>query len=116
MTDTYRDLEDQVRGIFNGIEKVSFTLDGWTGRFCGSFFAVTAHWLDEDWKHNDITIGFESIVGAHTAQIYLTLFVEVIRRFGLQKKILCITSDNGSNLIKMMKDLEAFTTQNSEEW
>lgn len=109
-------MEDQVRGLFNNVEKVALTVDGWTGRFGGSFFAITAHWIGDDWTHKEMAIGFENIVGSHTSQILLTTFVEVIRRFQLQKKVLSITSDNASNMLRMAKDLAAFTVQNSEEW
>ncbi|KAG0334101.1 hypothetical protein BG005_004970, partial [Podila minutissima] len=55
------------------------------------------------------------IRGSHTGKLLMETFVSVVRRFGLQRKILSITSDNGSNVKKLLKDLAKFTSQNKDE-
>jgi len=80
---------------------VAFTLDGWTSPFQTSFLAITAHWIDDDWEPVDITLGFEKLTGTHTGEALLEVFIAVIERFKLQRKVMSITSDNGSNVLKL---------------
>lgn len=116
MGNTFKVFEDQIRCVLEKVPKVAFTIDGWTSPYQDSFLAITAHWIDDDWKHKDITIGFEPLTGSHTGEALMQSFVDTIRRFDLQRKVLSITSDNGSNVVKMMKQLAEFTRQNRDEW
>ena len=95
---------------------VAFTLDGWTSPFQTSFLAITAHWINEDWIQQDVTIGFEHLKGAHTGEALLEAFLKTVRQFNLQRKIMSITSDNGSNVLKLAKALESHTRRHPNEW
>jgi len=98
------------------IPKVSFTIDGWTSPFQDSFVCVTAHWISNTWAFREIVLGFEPLTGKHTSQALLDVFISVIERFGLQRKIHAITSDNGSNVKGMMELLEIHTINNDDSW
>ncbi|KAF9149829.1 hypothetical protein DFQ26_001821, partial [Actinomortierella ambigua] len=50
----------------------------------------------------------------HTGEALLQAFIRVIERHGLQKKILAITSDNGSNVKSMLRLLQDHTNANPE--
>jgi len=95
---------------------VAFTLDGWTSPFQTSFLAVTAHWINDEWVQQDVTLGFEYLKGSHTGEALMEAFVKVVERFKLQQKVMSITSDNGSNVIKLTKDFEAYTLQHNDTW
>jgi len=95
---------------------VSFTLDGWTSPFQTSFLGITARWIDDNWNLQDVTLGFEHILGPHTGEVLMQAFVKVVERFGLQQKVFSITSDNGSNVLKMASEFESFTRQNILSW
>jgi hypothetical protein len=112
----HEEYEDRIRDNLAAVPKVAFTLDGWTSPFQLSFLAVTGHWIDDDWKQQDVTLGFEQLKGNHTGEALMQAFIYVIRRFHLQWKIMSITSDNGSNVLKMMTTLEAYTLAHPEEW
>lgn len=107
---------EQLRAELAGVPMVSFTLDGWTSPTGTSFLAVTAHWVDQHWNLQDVTLGFERLIGSHNAKVLLQAFVNVVERFGLQRKIMAITTDNGSNVLKMVKDLEKYTKKHPELW
>jgi hypothetical protein len=81
-----------------------------------SFLAVTGHWIDNDWKQQDVTLGFEQLKGKHTGEVLMQAFINVIRCFYLQWKIMSIISNNGSNVLKIMMTLEAYTLAHPEEW
>jgi hypothetical protein len=95
---------------------VAFTLDGWTSPFQTSFLAITAHWISESWVPQDITLGFEHLKGSHTGDALMKAFITVIERFNLQQKVMSITSDNGSNVLKLTKEFEQYTRLHPDEW
>lgn len=116
MTDLYNETLAIVIADLAAASKVAFTLDGWTSKYQMSFLAVTAHWIDDDWEQRDITIGFERLKGAHTGEALLAVFVAVLEKFKLQRKVMSITSDNGSNVLKLASLFEDHTRMNHTEW
>ena len=98
------------------VPKIAFTLDGWTSPSQTSFLAVTAHFVDEKWELQDITLGFEYLTGKHTGKTLILAFIRVVERFGLERKVHSITSDNGANVIKLTRDLEEYTHAHPDEW
>lgn len=46
----------------------------------------------------------------------LQAFVDIVEHFGLQRKIMAITTDNGSNVLKMVKDLEKYMKKYPKLW
>jgi len=43
--------------------KISFTLDIWTSPSTKSFLAITAHYIDKDWKLRNVLVNFIQIFG-----------------------------------------------------
>jgi hypothetical protein len=95
---------------------VAFTLDGWTSPYQTSFLAVTAHWINNNWVQQDVTLGFELLTGSHTGEALMQAFIKVVEHFNLQKKVMSITSDNGSNVLKLTTDFEEYTLEHSDAW
>ena len=116
MSTYYGEYKDRLHNELAAVPMVAFTLDGWTSPFQTSFLAVTAHWINDDWVQQDVTIGFEHLKGSHTGLTLMEAFRNVIERFSLQQKVMSITSDNGSNVLKLAKDFETYTRQHSNEW
>ena len=110
------DLEEGVRQVFQNVPKVAFTIDGWTSKYQNAFVGVTAHWIDALWQQREVLLGFEPIKGRHTGQAYMNVFVSVVERFHLEQKVLSITSDNASNMIKMMELLQEYTEAEGCKW
>lgn len=93
--------------MFANVRKVSLTADGWTSPFQDDFLGITAHWIDDNWIQKELVIGFEPLNGAHTAENIAEALVDVIDRFNLGKKLQSITTDNASNMRKMVRVLES---------
>ncbi|KAG0338547.1 hypothetical protein BG005_003681, partial [Podila minutissima] len=43
-------------------------------------------------------------------------FVKVMKWFNLQQKVMSITSDNGSNILKLTTEFEKYTCKHPNEW
>src|SRR5579871_2331910 len=100
----HAEYEDLIRDDLATVPKVAFTLDGWTSPFQSSFLAVTVHWINDNWEQQDVILGFEHLKGSHTGEALMLAFVRVVEHFHLQRKVLSITSDNGSNVLKLTMD------------
>lgn len=67
------------------------------------------------WTPREVLLAFELLPGKHTRDHLQDVFVAVLRRFSLQKKVLAVTSDNGSNVLSMLKLFQEFM-ENDEYW
>ena len=55
---------DKMQESFQDIlGKISFTLDVWTSPSTKSFLAITAHYIDRDWKLRNVLVDFIQIFG-----------------------------------------------------
>ena len=116
MSRLYQEHKDLLRDDLALVPMVSFTLDGWTSPFQTSFLGITAHWINDNWVQQDITLGFELLKGSHTGEVLMDAFVKVVKQFNLQQKVMSITSDNGSNVLKLTTEFEKYTHKHPNEW
>lgn len=87
---------------------IAYTIDGWTTPYMkASFLAVTAHWIDENWRQHAVTIGFEKITGAHTGQNLAQIMYRILEQYQLTNTPFYITMDNASNMDKLAVVLES---------
>jgi hypothetical protein len=84
--------------------KVALALDCWssTGRL--SFIAVTVYFIDKDWNHHEVLIGFEHLEGVHTGVELARVINGVVTKAGLEGRIISITTDNASNNSTMVSE------------
>ncbi|MBW0518824.1 hypothetical protein O181_058539 [Austropuccinia psidii MF-1] len=80
---------------------VFFTTDAWTSPNITSYMAITAHYIDTDFKLTSIIIGLSKIEGDHSGAS-----LAIIHRYDLEQKIICITTDNTSVNNKMAQEIE----------
>lgn len=63
--------------------------------------------MDDGWKLRDCVIGLESTVDSHTGANIADAFLAVLDDYGIRHLLSTVTTDNGSNLVKMTEILEA---------
>jgi tRNA G10 N-methylase Trm11 len=88
------------------IKHVCTTADIWTCRQ-RSYLGVTCHWIDpKEMIRHSVVLGIRRFKGAHTYDRIATLLVEMHSDYDLESaKITHIITDNGSNLLKPLKNL-----------
>ncbi|PIL25420.1 hypothetical protein GSI_13310 [Ganoderma sinense ZZ0214-1] len=92
--------------MFNGLpSKIHVAVDGWTSPNVTSFLGVTAHWHDEA-EINHVILDFIKLTSAHTADNLAEKLLECFREFGIENKVLGITSDNAKTNDAMMRHLK----------
>ncbi|MBW0475662.1 hypothetical protein O181_015377 [Austropuccinia psidii MF-1] len=73
---------------------ISFTTDTWSSPNVTAFIAVTAHFMDEDYKITLLLLGLCEIIGDHSGASLAKAFLNIISRYNLNQHIVCITTDN----------------------
>ncbi len=61
--------------------KFSYTTDIWTSPSQVPFMAITAHYVDHEWKLRNVVVAFGNIQGSHTGRAIADFFDEVFFLF-----------------------------------
>ncbi|CAD6203838.1 GSCOCG00009824001-RA-CDS, partial [Cotesia congregata] len=85
---------------------MSFIIDGWTSIANRSFYGITIHFIDNDWKYQSMVLDFVASHGKHTGKDIAQVFYKCIKEFELEGKIQGITVDNASANTKFMIELQ----------
>jgi len=86
--------------------RINLTLDARTASNKLPFLAITAHWMTIDFELVSTLIGFERLMGSHTAENMTVAIMKVLRMYGIEDYINCITTDNASVNDAIFKELE----------
>jgi len=71
----------------NTLGKISLMLDEWTSKNQIPFLGITAHWIDENWKFNQITLEFYHLEGPHSGENLAKAIVKVLKEYGILTKV-----------------------------
>ncbi|OWB76091.1 hypothetical protein B5S32_g240 [[Candida] boidinii] len=85
---------------------VSLTCDIWTSPNNISYFGVTAHYINEDFKPISLSLSLKEVHGKHDASTISSIIKDVIKEYGIKENILAVTFDNASSNIAAIPLLE----------
>jgi len=104
--ETFIRKREEVKGILrNEPGKVSITTDIWTACNQVAFLGITMHWIDQSWKMRLLLLDIVPLHDAHTGNHIAEAIHDVLRDFDLGRRLLAVTTDNGSNMVSMYKRL-----------
>ena len=86
--------------------KISLTLDCWTSPNGLEFLGVTAHYIDAQWTMHELVLDFLPLYGAHTGENLCEALIGICDRVGILPKLLGVTTDNASNIDKLLDGFE----------
>ncbi|GES97171.1 zinc finger BED domain-containing protein 4-like [Rhizophagus clarus] len=85
---------------------ISLTCDLWTGCNRQGFLGITCSYLNPEFQLHEIILSVQYILYPHIADHIGDTLLAVLDEWELQDKTFMITTDNGSNMQKAIKDLE----------
>ena len=91
--------------LLSSAKYVLFTTDLWTSRAKQGYIGVTASFMNNEFKIYDILLECKYLPYPHTAVAIKESLISIINNWNLQEKIVAVTSDNGSNMVKAMSYL-----------
>ena len=68
--------------------KLSFTMDIWTSPSVKAFLAITTHYIDKNWKLQNILVDFIQIFGSHSGENIKDAFVTGLQNLSIQNKVI----------------------------
>ncbi|CAJ0768359.1 20326_t:CDS:2, partial [Entrophospora sp. SA101] len=89
-----------IKKMFNDFShRVSLTTDAWTSTTTNQgYLGITAHWIDDSWRMKKILLNFIPLNESHTGVYLANKILDTLEEFSLCKKVLAMTTDNGSNM------------------
>ena len=98
----------QLQHLINSdVFAASLTVDMWTARNQEGFVGVTCTWISKEFEFKEALILIKQINYPHTGEKICDILFDTIKNWKLESKITCITSDNGSNMIKAIRLLNS---------
>lgn len=88
--------------------KFSITCDVWTSKNQLSFFGITIHYIDDDWKIQEHLLAFKYLECEHDGLSLSKALIEVLEDYGIADRLLGVTADNASNNKKMMAHVQSY--------
>lgn len=85
--------------------RISLTADAWSSRVYKGYMVVTGHWIDNDWVLRSIVLEFKRFLTPHTGDAACEFMYDVINDWGIKRKLMCITTDNASDMISGVRKL-----------
>jgi hypothetical protein len=67
--------------------KISITIDTWTSPNYIAFLGITAHWINKNWKLEELLIEFAHLQGPHSGDNMAAAFVEALNELGILTKV-----------------------------
>lgn len=98
MPSLYNELFDKIKNDLAGAKAVCLTSDGWTSINNVSFYALTAHFIDDKTQLKSYLLECSQFEERHTAENISNWVKAVTTKYNIHFKITAIITDNASNM------------------
>lgn len=100
MTKLYTEAEVKLKEILQGIRWVAITTDCWTSVSTESYISATCHFIDKSFELKTALLSVKHLSDNHTSQNITNSLSETFTEWNIENKVVCIVTDNASNMIK----------------
>ncbi|KAJ7983865.1 hypothetical protein DPEC_G00370420 [Dallia pectoralis] len=98
-----QEMKNNLKLALKKVEVIATTTDFWTAHRRG-FIGVTAHWIDSaTLQRCCAALACKQLKGSHTFSALASALNDIHVEYNIRKKIVCTTTDNGSNFIKAFR-------------
>ncbi|CAG8700732.1 386_t:CDS:2, partial [Cetraspora pellucida] len=81
----------------------SLTCDLWTSYSRDGYLGVTCHWIDNEFKLNEIVLGIYKCEYPHTGETIKDMLNNIMNEWKIESKVISITTDNTTNFKKAIE-------------
>ncbi|XP_055350017.1 uncharacterized protein LOC129596698 [Paramacrobiotus metropolitanus] len=113
----YATMKDRIKAAIKNCKGlITMCVDIWTKRgLTESFLGITAHFVDNNMTRWSVTLAVKLFPGRHTGERIRELILEVLKEYGISEEdILIVVTDNGSNMVAALNDVERELTEDEE--
>ncbi|XP_074037291.1 E3 SUMO-protein ligase ZBED1-like [Leptinotarsa decemlineata] len=101
---SYEQIYNEMKHLMKMSKAVTLTTDCWTSRNTENFLAVTAHFINKNFRLKSVLLECISFGERHTGENLGAELKKIISEWELDNKILMVVSDNASNIKKAIID------------
>ena len=101
--DCYRDTFQKVTVLIESIESVCLTIDTWTSATTENYLAVTAHFLNRDFKMESCLLDCSKLGERHTQENFKQELTRITKEWKIEDKVVLIVTDNAANTVNAVK-------------
>lgn len=106
-------MKEELIKKLSAIQFIATTADCWT-RGKKSYLGITGHWINSTTlERESAALACKRLKGKHTYSILAQSMYDVYLSFKIQNKVVCTTTDNGSNFVKAFQTY--YTLPNLED-
>lgn len=91
--------------MFLPVKKICLTCDLWTSPNSKPILGITCHWIGEKNETNEILLDVIEMRELHSEINIAQRVYNTLCDFAIQDKLFCITADNASSNLTMVKEL-----------
>ena len=102
--DIYKEVKDKVQDFLQHQEYLSCTTDLWSSVAQDSMLSLTAHCISSDFNPKLFVLQSVEFNGSHTGEKIANLITTCLQSWKVDKKMVCIVRDNGSNFVAGLRD------------
>jgi len=66
---------------------------------------LTTHFIDSGWVLRSFVLATLEVPMEHTAENIKRIAIDILFEYGIMEKVIAATTDNGSNIVKVMEFL-----------
>jgi len=81
-------------------------VDAWRSSNYLDFFGILCSFVDKDWKLRIIALDFAVLQSEHTSEYLADILWRVLEDFEITDKVISVTTDNASNMVAMIRELQ----------
>lgn len=104
--DVHSKVEKKIKELLtleNAGPHLSFTTDCWSGE-TESLMSLTCHFIDKEWKRQQIVLNVKAMHGSHTGEYISDVFLGLLKYWDIDvERVVLVLRDSGANMIKAMR-------------
>ncbi|CAJ0826170.1 8885_t:CDS:2, partial [Entrophospora sp. SA101] len=102
----YNNMKKKILQELSQTKKISITCDIWSSITIKSYFGITVHFIDHNWKLQHFLLDLLYFPGSHSAVRIQQLILQALDDAKITKKLLGITMDNAQSMIAAARELK----------
>ncbi|XP_022162406.1 zinc finger BED domain-containing protein 1-like [Myzus persicae] len=96
---------ENLKEVLKNIPNVCLTVDFWTSMANNNYLGITCHFLD-NWTLRNRILETVEVPESHTSDNITKNLQSVMQNWKIEHKVCAIVSDNASNMVKAIRDLD----------
>ena len=102
----YADIKQKVQSVVSSAPFHCITTDMWTSQHqVKGYLTLTTHFIDSEWALHSFVLATLEVPMEHTAENIGKVMTDVLFEYDISEKIIAATTDNGTNVIKAVNQL-----------